>query len=131
MEGDVKAHVVVVADVVALTSGVQLTVHQVLVGRGTVEMAGTFKQEGARGYWSFGAGERCPVDRVDRPCGIEAVVFFREMREPSFYLGFFGIRSVIPVADLIGVAMYETFQEDGRATEDERRGVAEACGAVA
>jgi hypothetical protein len=41
------------------------------------------------------------------------------------------IRSVMPVADLGGVAMYESVQEDGRATKDERRGVAEASRAVA
>jgi len=88
MGGDVKAQLSVVADVVAMTSGVQLAVRHGFVGRVTVEGACTVKPASAREQCLVGTGDPSPGDQLDRPGGIEAVVFFREMREPTFYLGF-------------------------------------------
>ena len=98
MGGDVNTRLSVVADNVVFTSGVRLPARRVVFDRVIVRSDSAVQLGGAAHGWWVRRVDRHRADRLDRPVCIEAVaLFFREEREPTFYLGFIEplLRSVL------------------------------------
>jgi hypothetical protein len=83
---DVKTHFTCPSDATVVASGVRATARRGVSGGGTLrdvlveqvaDQHATLTDRGA--VWGARSGQ---------PVGIEAELFFRKMREPSFYLGF-------------------------------------------
>jgi len=86
MGGDVKAQSAGSSNVIVFTSSVRLAARRVVFGRVDLRDASGEGRLCRRGSESSGAGYQW--GESDFPVGIEAFVFSRKGREPSFYLGF-------------------------------------------
>lgn len=86
MSVDVKAHFTCSSDTVVLASGVRVTARRVVSGCETLRDVLVVRVADQHMITS----DRVAVHGCgsDYPVGIEAELFFRIVREPSFYLGF-------------------------------------------